>query len=89
MQRPWEADPRATFKRRMGKSAAELDKTVANGECPDIWELDNGDVAVIGRDLTNTYTGRLPSDVRVGHDERLVIIPGVMLSAAKEDIPDA
>jgi hypothetical protein len=57
--------------------------------CPDIWELDNGDIAVIGRDLTHMYAGRLPGDVRVGLDERLVIIPGDMLRAAKVDIPDA
>jgi hypothetical protein len=72
----------------MGKSAAALDKTTANTNCPDIWELDNGDVAVIGRDLTHNYAGRLPNDVQVGQDERLVIIPGIMLSAAKGDIPD-
>jgi len=89
MPRPWEADPKASFKRRIGKSALELDKTNNGSTCPDIWELDNGDVAVIGRDLTRTYTDRLPSGVNVGHDERLVIIPGVMLSVAKTDIPDA
>jgi hypothetical protein len=89
MERPWEADPRASFKRRMGKSADELDKTNNNETCPDIWELDNGDVAVIGRDLTRTYTGRLPCGVNVGRDESLVVIPGVMLRAAKMDIPDA
>jgi hypothetical protein len=89
MPNPWEADPRATFKRRLGKSALELGDTVNNTTCPDIWELDNGDIAVIGRDLTRNYTDRLPSDVHVGHDERLVIIPGGMLRAAKADIPDA
>ena len=89
MARPWEADPRAAFKRRMGKSANELGDTDENPTCPDIWELDNGDVAVIGRDLTRTYVDRLPSGVTVGHDERLVIIPGRMLRSAKKDIPDA
>lgn len=88
MPRPWEADPTASFKRRMGKSALELDMTNDGPTCPDIWELDNGDIAVIGRDLTHGYAGRLPSGVNVGNDERLVIIPGVMLKAAKADIPD-
>jgi hypothetical protein len=88
MPRPWEADPRASFKRRIGKSALELHRTNDGPTCPDIWELDNGDVAVIGRDLTATYSGRLPQGVNVGHDERLVIIPGIMLRAAKPDIPD-
>lgn len=88
MLRPWEADPQASFTRRIGKSAVELDVTTAGHNCPDIWELDNGDVAVIGRDLTHTYTGRLPKGVVVGEDERLVVIPGLMLRAAKADIPD-
>jgi hypothetical protein len=88
MQRPWEADPRAMFKRRMGRSSSELGGSDNNDTCPDIWELDNGDVAIIGRDLTGTYTSRLPSGVDVGHDERLVVIPGIMLRVAKADIPD-
>lgn len=89
MIRPWEADPQASFKRRIGRSADDLGKSNNNATCPDIWELDNGDVAVIGRDLTRTYADRLPNGVSVGYDERLVIIPGGMLRAAKTDIPDA
>lgn len=88
MPRIWEADPAASFKRRLGKSAIELDKSMDNPTCPDIWELDNGDVAVIGRDLTENYTPKLPVGVSVGEDERVVIIPGIMLRAAKVDIPD-
>lgn len=89
MPRAWEADPGASFRRRLGKSALELGDSNDTPSCPDIWELDNGDIAVIGRDLTHLYAGRLPGDVRVGLDERLVIIPGNMLRAAKVDIPDA
>ena len=57
--------------------------------CPDIWELDNGDVAVIGSDLTTSYEGRLPEGVSVDPGERLVIIPRKTILAAKADIPDA
>ncbi|GAA0504095.1 hypothetical protein GCM10011581_25550 [Saccharopolyspora subtropica] len=87
--RRWEADPSASFSRRLGKSAAELDKTGGRTGCPDIWELDNGDIAVIGRDLTESYAPRLPDGVTIAPDERLVVIPHVMIVAAKEDIPDA
>jgi hypothetical protein len=73
----------------LGKSAAELGATGGRDGCPDIWQLDNGDVAVIGRDLTAAYRGRLPDSVTIAADERLVIIPGSMLIAAKADIPDA
>lgn len=51
--------------------------------------LDNGDVAVIGRDMTPAYAPRLPKGVALAPDERLVVIPGNMLTAAKADIPDA
>jgi hypothetical protein len=89
MARAWEADPSALFVRRLGKSAVELGNSDGKEECPDIWQLDNGDVAVIGRDLTDAYGSRLPSGVVLAPDERLVVIPGDMLRAAKPDIPDA
>ncbi|GII76855.1 hypothetical protein Sru01_18370 [Sphaerisporangium rufum] len=88
MGRPWEANPQAGFQRRLGRSALELGNTNSSPSCPDIWELDNGDFAVIGRDLTVSYTGRLPDDVSVTADERIVIIPRNMLVAAPE-IPHA
>lgn len=89
MERLWDADPSAGFRRRLGKTAAELDKSRLDDDCPEIWELDNGDIAVVGRDATEHYADRLPSGVTVGPDERLVVIPGIMLRAAKPDIPNA
>ncbi|WP_413799681.1 hypothetical protein [Streptomyces iranensis] len=89
MARAWEADPSASFTRRLGKSARELGTTGGRDGCPDIWQLDNGDIAVIGRDLTDAYRARLPEDASIAPDERLVVIPGSTLSAAKPDIPDA
>lgn len=89
MDRVWEADPAASLSRRLGKSAAELGTTGGRGGCPDIWELDNGDIAVIGRDLTGSYLSRLPADVSIADDERMVIIPRTTLVSAKADIPDA
>ncbi|MFE9061565.1 hypothetical protein [Streptomyces violaceusniger] len=46
-------------------------------------------MAVIGQDLTETYETRLPEGVALGIGERLVVIPGNVLSHAKKDIPDA
>ena len=85
----WEANPSATLLRRLGKSPHELGVTSGNASCPDIWELDNGDIAVIGTDLTSSYTGRLPAEVSVDPGERLIIIPRQTIVAAKTDIPDA
>lgn len=85
----WDANPEADFARRFGRPPAELGVSSSDTACPDIWELDNGDVAVIGKDLTENYAGRLPSGVRLSPGEKLVVIPGVTLASAKRDIPDA
>lgn len=85
----WEADTSASFESRLGKSAKELNNSDNEDDCPDIWALSNGDVAIIGRDRTDAYRSRLPEGVVLRSDERLVIIPGNMLRAAKPDIPDA
>ncbi|WP_261957159.1 hypothetical protein [Streptomyces nigrescens] len=88
MGKRWVAEPSASLMRRLGKSSHELGQTSGNSSCPDIWELDNGDVAVIGTDLTTSYEGRLPDGVSVDPGERLVIIPRATIIAAKVDIPD-
>jgi hypothetical protein len=85
----WEADSSAAFLRRLGKSSHELGQTSGDASCPDMWELDNGDVVVIGTDLTEAYGARLPDGVSVDPGERLVVIPRATILAAKADIPDA
>jgi hypothetical protein len=93
----WCPDPQASFARRLGiaptdpGSGREPGETGSGGEggCPDIWELSNGDVAVIGRDLTENYTEHLPKGVSVGEGERLVVIPRGMARAVRADSPDA
>jgi hypothetical protein len=87
MSRPWEADPNAELTRRLGRPPLELGNTTASPSCPDIWELSNGDIAVIGRDLTESYKDRLPAGVNVENDERLVVIPRSQLISAKQDMP--
>jgi hypothetical protein len=85
----WRADPSALLRRRLGKSSHELGQTSGNASCPDIWELDNGDVAVIGQDMTRSYQGKLPDGVSIDPGERLVVIPRATMVAAKPDIADA
>jgi len=57
--------------------------------CPDIWELDNGDFAVIGKDITDVSTAHLPPTANCGPDERIVCVPRKTLVLAKPDIPAA
>lgn len=85
----WNADPSSPLKRRWGKSSHELGMTGGNASCPDIWELANGDVAVIGTDMTDNYSEVLPAGVTIDSHERLVVIPRAIIQSAKMDIPDA
>ena len=59
----------------------------ANG-CPDIFELQSGDFAFIGRDITDEATQHLPADAGCGPDERIIQIPRRTLVLAKSDIPE-
>jgi hypothetical protein len=87
--RTWDADTSASLTRRLGKSWKELGESRELNDCPDIWELSNGDFAVVGRNATAAYAGRLPDGMRIATDERLVVIPRSVLISAKPDIPDA
>ena len=55
--------------------------------CPDILEIEGGDFAVIGLDITS-FSSNLPPTVGCGPDERIVRIPRKTLVHAKRDIPD-
>lgn len=56
--------------------------------CPDMWELANGDFAVIGIDITAEAITKLPPTAGCGPDERVVRLPRTVLVNAKRDIPD-
>ena len=89
MERGWEADTSALFVRRLGKSASGLGNTDERDGCPDIWELSNRDIVLVGWDVTTSFAGRIPADVKVAKDERVVVIPRSMIIAAKPGTPDA
>ncbi len=76
------------FMRRLGPDPhADGTQTPACQGCPDIWELDNGDFAVIGLDISN-LADKLPPTASCGPDERMIRVPRNVLVAAKRDIPD-
>jgi hypothetical protein len=77
------------FKRRLGSDPhAGGAQTPALKGCPDIFELQTGDFAIIGRDITREAGAQLPPDASCGPDERIVVIPRKTLIRAKHDIPD-
>ncbi|MBI2514496.1 MAG: hypothetical protein HYV96_21180 [Opitutae bacterium] len=76
------------FIRRIGPDPhAGGAKTPALNQCPDIWELADGNFAVIGIDMTEGALPRLPATAGCGPDERVVWIPRGLLLKAKQDIP--
>ncbi len=62
-------------------------KSAGAAGCPDILELDNGDFAVIGIDITAAALGILPADAGCGPDERIVRVPQETLVLAMPAIP--
>ena len=63
-------------------------QTPALRGCPDIFELESGDFAVIGIDITELSARHLPPSAGCGPDERIVRLPRKTLVLAKSDIPN-
>ena len=77
------------FKRRLGPDPhVNGATTVALDECPDIWETESGDFAVIGIRITESSKSHLPPTANCGPDEEIVLIPRTLLTGAKAEIPD-
>lgn len=55
--------------------------------CPDILELEGGDFAVIGTDITEAATGKLPQGSGCGPSERVIRVPRKLLIDARAEIP--
>lgn len=80
--------PSITFIKRLGPDPLERGARCAGcHDCPDIWELDDGDFAIIGADITH-MAENLPPSAGCGPDERMVRVPRKLLVLAKSDIPD-
>lgn len=78
-----------TLVRRLGPDPhADGALTYAAQGCPDIWEIEGGDFAIIGSDITAAVADRLPVSASCGPDEKVVRIPRKTLVFAKRDIPD-
>lgn len=78
------------FTRRLGPDPhADGALTPCLKGCPDILELESGDFAIIGKDITDQAMAHLPPTVGCGPDERIVWIPRKTLVLAKPDIPNA
>ena len=76
------------FTKRLGPDPADFaPRCYGTAGCPDIFELEDGDFAIIGADIT-AAAGLLPPSAGCAADERIVRIPRRLLVLAKRDIPD-
>lgn len=76
------------FLRRLGPDPhANGQQTPALENCPDVWELEDGDFAIIGIDITDEARHHLPETASCGPDERVVRVPRRILISARADIP--
>ncbi|MFI7010786.1 hypothetical protein [Streptomyces sp. NPDC050145] len=73
--------------RRIGSSPRERGST-SGATCPDVFELSDGNFAVIGTEATEDLRGELPADAGVADYERIVIVSRETILRAKKDIPD-
>ncbi len=76
------------FRRRLGPESAS-NQCQALRSCPDILEMDSGDFAVIGQNITAAALEQLPPFARCGPEESIVQIPRKILVLAKAHIPDS
>ncbi|MEU7000462.1 hypothetical protein [Nonomuraea sp. NPDC046570] len=74
--------------RRLGKTPLERGDTTSVSGSPDIIELDDGNFAVIGTDITDQLGVNPLHDARCAADERIVWISRATLISAKSDIPE-
>nr|WP_202539401.1 hypothetical protein [Streptomyces sp. SID8379] len=80
--------PPVKILRRIGDSP-RLRGSVTGESCPDIFELNDGNFAVIGTEATAKLDSELPADAARADYERIVVITRETLLRAKRDIPDA
>ncbi|MGW1070114.1 hypothetical protein ACWD4F_37120 [Streptomyces aureus] len=73
--------------RRIGASPRERG-SLSGETCPDIFELSDGNFAVIGTEATAALDDQLPQDAARADYERIVIISRETLLRAKRDIPE-
>jgi hypothetical protein len=76
------------FSRRLDSPTGSPDASCAGGHnCPAVLELETGDFAVIGTDITEKSVGNLPPGCGCGAEERVVRVPRRTLVRARSGIP--
>ena len=72
------------IRRRLGTAPRDREACGQSGDCPDVFELESGDFAIIGQDVSGKLV--LPADAGRSEDERIVLVPREVLLAALRDL---
>jgi hypothetical protein len=72
------------FKRRLGQNGRQTCSTGA--QCPQILEMNDGDFAAVGPNITEEAMGSLPPGPGVGPKEGVVKVPRAVMLAAMSEI---
>jgi len=80
--------PASSIRRRLGLPPSTRG-SATEYTCPDLFELADGNFAVIGTDRTDELREQLPSDAGVADYERIVVITRQTLVEARKEIPEA
>ena len=78
---------RIMFARRLGENSKL--QCVYGHHCPQFLEMENGDIAVVGTDITIEAADKLPPGPGVGPGERIVRVPRRIFVAAGAEIRSA
>jgi hypothetical protein len=73
-----------TIRRRLGIAPRQRAACGQAGDCPDVFELENGDFAIIGHDVSLELD--LPTDAGRSEAERTVLVPREVLLAALREL---
>lgn len=75
------------FTRRLDYNVNGTPNLCSGGHgCPALLELEAGDLAVIGRDITDAASPHLPTDCGCGAGERIIQIPRSVLITASQTL---
>ena len=73
------------FLKRLGQSNGSL----CGHNCPQVLEMNDGDFAVVGLDITEEAVTAMPAGPGVGPKEKVVKIPRQVIIAARAELPTA
>lgn len=74
------------FKRRIGPIPNSTSGSSGANGCPDIWELENGDFAIIGFQASAEIISTLPESASIEGDEAMIVVPRAVVLGARKNL---